>query len=1090
MTVWLGIIALSLGLGTSLFLPVPQNLKTSFDAGQSLYALGEYEGAIIEYSKIVKFSSRAVRADSVRVAFGDELELPVVAAAWYQLGNAYKRSGQHDQAVDAFHHVIEMESVAEDFRSLVQFQVADTRFLQKEFDKAAVEYKRYVDLFPKSELAGQAFFYAGWSEFNLKKYDQAIETLRAMLEVYPEDRYSPDSQFRIASSFYEKGDYPRAIEEAEKVLEQHPNSPVIAQATYLEANAYDKMARDEEAIAAYRDVRGLYDRMFELLRGSFREGKNVDFENYRQLFETSSLRVAEIHRRRGNFQEAYQELIAAQETAEERFYKAKVQMRLGDNYMEWAKSAGDPAVQEKHFDDAYTAYNQVIALYGDTGYPPNAQYQKGEARYFAGNYAAARDEYVGVVEQYPDSDTDLRAAALYSAGWSSEKLQDPDRSLELYADVAANFPRSAQAPLCLLRIGRINTEQQRYDDAVTAYRAITEEYGGTRHAADANYGLGMLYKTQGKPDEAVAAFRAVGRDAGKVYVVSLVEAAKIHIEEARPAEGRKLLTELLTGVTGDRDLESTAHYQMGQLEFGIKNYNDAIGEYTVVIDQYPGTDPVQDAHYGRGLAYHYAGRYSGAVEDYKWLLDHDLPASMVLKVEFSMALSLAASGKDAEATAILTRVIDSGDETLARNAQLQLISMAEKQDPQDAIRTYESMLSRLESEEDRVRVLIRLASAYFRLGEYDESIAASQRLLDIAIDENDVANALFVQGNSHFRARNYQKAVETYQTIIDNYPQMAWAKNAQFQIGAAYNTLSGSDIEYLPRMSRAFEAYYTNYADDEMAPVAYYYDAWARYRMGRWRDASETFEALARRFPRAKYAPESLFRSGEAVYNLAQSGTLDQRKAVYEEAMALYEAVVSRYPDSEYVDDSLYNKAWALISLGDKAAALPIFEQIVTEHPDGRYGAQSQFTLGDYYYGEKDYAQATASYEQFLELYPESRLSAKDQKLRRKANILLGHLAEIDAYNLYAEGEKLFDQKSYDEAIEIFKQVQEKYPDSDQSVNAAVNMGAAYMAMEDYRQSGEQFKNIVDRYGEMARFAPQVDFARQQLEALEEAGVL
>ena len=91
MTVWAGLIALGLGLGGSLFLPVPQNLKTSFDAGQSLYALGEYEGAIIEYSKIVEFKSRAVRTDSVRVNFGDELELPVVAAAWYQLGNAYKK---------------------------------------------------------------------------------------------------------------------------------------------------------------------------------------------------------------------------------------------------------------------------------------------------------------------------------------------------------------------------------------------------------------------------------------------------------------------------------------------------------------------------------------------------------------------------------------------------------------------------------------------------------------------------------------------------------------------------------------------------------------------------------------------------------------------------------------------------------------------------------------------------------------------------------------------------------------------------------------------------------------------------------------
>ena len=54
MTVWAGLLALGLGLGASFFLPVPQNLKTSFDAGQSLYALGEFEGAIIEYSKIQK----------------------------------------------------------------------------------------------------------------------------------------------------------------------------------------------------------------------------------------------------------------------------------------------------------------------------------------------------------------------------------------------------------------------------------------------------------------------------------------------------------------------------------------------------------------------------------------------------------------------------------------------------------------------------------------------------------------------------------------------------------------------------------------------------------------------------------------------------------------------------------------------------------------------------------------------------------------------------------------------------------------------------------------------------------------------------
>ena len=51
----------------------------------------------------------------------------------------------------------------------------------------------------------------------------------------------------------------------------------------------------------------------------------MDFEDYRQLFETSSLRVAEIFRKTNQYENAYKELIAAQETAEERFYKAKVQ---------------------------------------------------------------------------------------------------------------------------------------------------------------------------------------------------------------------------------------------------------------------------------------------------------------------------------------------------------------------------------------------------------------------------------------------------------------------------------------------------------------------------------------------------------------------------------------------------------------------------------------------------------------------------------------------------------------------------------------------------------------------------------------------
>lgn len=1081
MTVWAGLIVLGLGLGASLFLPVPQNLKTSFDAGQSLYALGEFEGAIIEYSKIVKFDSRAVRTDSVRVMFGNNLELPVVAAAWYQLGNAYKKSGQHEKAVEAYRQVIDVGSVAEDFKSLVQFQVAETRFLAKEYGEAAKEYKRYIELFPETQEAGKAYFYAGWSEFNTKEYDQSIETLNGMLAAYPQDRYAPDSQFRIASALYEKGDYAQAVDMAQIVLDKYPDSPVIAQALYLKANAYDQMGRDVEAIKAYRDVRNLYDRMFELLRGSFREGKNVDFENYRQLFETSSLRVAEIFRKTDQFEEAYQELIAAQETAEERFYKAKVQMRIGDNYMEWNK-----------FDEAWTAYNQVIELYGDTPYPPNAQYQKGEAKYFAGDYAAAREDYLQLLEDYPDSDTGLRSAALYSAGWSAEKFGGVDQAIASYTQAVENFPRSDQAPLCLLRIARLSYEQQKVEEAIEAYKAITESYQDTRHTADAYYGLGILYRDEERKDEAIAAFSQVDRDARETYIAALIEAANIYISQDRIAEGRALLNQLLEGVTGDRDLEARAHFQMAQLDLNNKNYVDAVERYSLVLEEYPESDVIRDTRYGRALAYHYSGRYDRALVDYKWLLDTKIPKAMQLKVTFSMALSYSAEGNDEEAEKLLNEVIASGDESLVRSARLQLISMAEKKgNPEEAVHIYEEMLATTTSSEDRERLLIRLANAYFKLDKFQQSIDAAQELIDLAINAESIANALFVQGNCFYRSEQFVQAIATYNTIIENYPQIAWARNAQFQIGVAYNRLSANgNVEVLPAMSKAFNAYYTQYPEDDRAVHAYYYDAWAHYRMGKWRAASDIFASLADKYPQSRYASEALFRAGDALFNMTNRSGAEDKNQNFLDAMVFYDRIIKRYSRSSHVDDALYNKAWCLINLDRKEEAVPVFERIVAEHSDGTYGARSQFTLGDYYYGLKDYEKATENYQAFLERFPADKLIAQDRVLPKKARTLLGHLAEIDAYNLYATGEQLLAEKNYDEAMAIFKEVQQKYPKSDQAVNSLVNIGAAYMAQEEFRQAGAVFQEVVDNYGDNPKYRTQVDYAREQLEVMEEARVL
>lgn len=1079
MVIWLGLVAVGLGLGASVFMPVPQNLMTNFDAGQSLYALGEYEGAIIEYNKIVKFSNRAVRVDSVRVKFGDQLELPVMAAAWYQLGNSRKKSGQHDEAVDAYRHVVAGHSVPDRFRSMVQYEIAESRFLQKKYEDAAGEYMQFVKLFPKSDLAGKAYYYSGWSEFNAKQYDKSIETLKQMLAAYPTDKYAPDAQFRIASAYFEKEEYQTAADIAQQVLDAYSNNPIIAQAEYLKASSLDKLGRADDAIASYRNVRGLYNRMFDLLRGSFREGKNLDFESYRELFETSSLRVAEIFRKDGRFEEAYKELIAVQEIAEERFYKAKVQMRIGDNYMEW-----------KRYDDAWAAYDQVINLYADTPYPPNAQYNKGEARYYAGKYAEARDDYLAVIQNYPDVDTELRALALYNAGFASEKLEDYAKVEELFNEVVEKYPRSEFAPVCLLRLGQLKYKNGQTEEAFAIYEKLADAYGSTKTGADALYGLGILYRSQGKLSEALAAFSKVTPEAGDTYVAALTGKAGILVEQGKSEEGRKMLVELLQTVAGKPDLEAKAYYHLAQLDLGAKKHPEAVAGFTKVIEEYPDTAPVRDAHYGRGLALFNMGKYEKALADYDLLLKSDLPADMMIKVKYSKALADAALARNVEATALLKEVIASQDAELVRSARLKLVTIAEEQDPAEAIATYESMLPEITAPEDREKILVRLANSYYRVGQYPKSIETAQQTLAAAQSDEIKANALFIQGSAYFKNRDLNKALEVFKKVSDQYPQSTWAKASLFQIGVAYNEASSAQTAALTPMANAFKDFYTKYPDDEKTVHAYYYCAWAQYRLGNWKEASRTFGEMVDRFPKTEYAAEALFRAGEAAFN--RRATTDEAKdAHFRESVTYFDRLLRDYSSSDYADDALYSKAWSLINLSQQEDAMRLLEEVVTRFPYDRYGPKSQFTVGDYYYSLKEYDKAKDSYQRFLDLYPENKLtSSQDLQLRKKAETLMGHLGEIRAYNLYLEGERYFDEKNYDDAVRIFRDVIEKFPESMQAVNAGVQIGVVYQNLQDFKKAGAAYRDVVEKYGSIAKFETQVEFAKQQLDSMAKAQVL
>ncbi|MFH1008895.1 MAG: tetratricopeptide repeat protein [Candidatus Latescibacterota bacterium] len=1058
----------ALALGVSLFLPVPQNLKTHFENGQSFYAIGEYEYAIKEYRKIVKFHHRAVDVAQVTIEISEDLTLPIQQAAWYQLGNSYKKSGEYDEAIECYRNVLK-GNVPEGFKATVQYQIAETRFGQEEFGKAATEYGSFVEMFPTSDLVDKAYFYQGWSLFKNEEYNEAVSALRNMLVQYPESKYAADAQFRIASCYFEQDKFEDTVTEAERVLEQYPESASVANAEYLQANSYENLSRYDDAIAAYQDVIDMYDKMFEVLRSSFREGRNVDFEEYNRLFESSFLKIADIHReQKGDYGKAYDTYVAAQETVREYDYKAKLQKLIGDNYLGWKK-----------YDQAVTAYTQVMTNYPNSPYPPMAQYQVGESHYYAGDYDQARREYLALLEKFPDTDTELRAQALYSAGWSSEEMGEIEVALETYHRVLNDYPRSHYAPISMLRVGRAAADKEEYDQALEWFRKVIADYPESGQLNDANYYMGLALKKQGKNREAIEAFGHVGKEAGQFYVASQTSIALLLASEERGDEAEEILMALLQSVAGDQELEPQTHFQIAQVYVTQENYKKAVEHYTVVIDQFPQSEYVKDSYYGRGSASQKLMRLEEAISNFRTLLGLELDSRLELRTKLSLALVYSAMDRAEEARGLLHEVSEGEEPALARAARVQLVSLAEKGDPRKAVEIYNDLLSGASEDQERAIILTRLANVYFKLGRYQEAIDATRTLVQTSDTPEGIASGYCIAGNSYMKMKRYEDAIAEYRQTVDKYPQTMVAPTALFQMGFAYHSLNAEatgaerKATLLSRSIGAFEEFYTKYPDAKEASLARYYSAWGAYQVGSWQKASDSFNALADLFPKSPYAEESQFRAGEALFNMKE----------YANAYDLYQKVLDRYPKSEWVDDAIYNQAWCFVNQGRNEEAVPFFEQIVANYRDGYYGPRSQFSLGDHYYNLQNYEKATAEYEKFIALFP-------DHQRVRRAQLLIGELAEIEAYNLYSEGEKLFDQERFREAIAIFVRVREQYPMGSTAVNAMVNIGAAYQAIEDYDRAADEYRALVKQYGDDARFLDQVKFSEDQLKQLIEANVV
>jgi len=97
-------------------------------------------------------------------------------------------------------------------------------------DLATQEFSQYVQFYPNTDLAGNAYFYLGEIEFKQGNYQQAVQSYDQVLQNFPSGNKAASAQLKKGFALIELGKQDDGVDELRHVIQRYPHSPEALQA--------------------------------------------------------------------------------------------------------------------------------------------------------------------------------------------------------------------------------------------------------------------------------------------------------------------------------------------------------------------------------------------------------------------------------------------------------------------------------------------------------------------------------------------------------------------------------------------------------------------------------------------------------------------------------------------------------------------------------------------------------------------------------------------------------------------------------------------------------------------------------------------
>lgn len=571
----------------------------------------------------------------------------------------------------------------------------------------------------------------------------------------------------------------------------------------------------------------------------------------------------------------------------------------------------------------------------------------------------------------------------------------------------------ADKNMALFAKGYASMAESRFEDALAAFKPLL---GTEKYDAVATYYYGYCEYALNHYEEALPYFLKIDHTSemaslAPYYVIQIY--AKLHDYEKVKSYGKTILT------TQPQNPKNNEVYRLlGECNYREKNYGQAIIDFekSGSADQLP-----RSSLYMWGLSYYLTNKFDRAVTPLTnvaavsdslgqnalfWLGNSyiRLKEAMKAKLAYESASKMNFDKRVQEeamynyAMTIYTNSSPFGEsikvfdqfltqfpnsvyaETIKKDLATVFLASRDYPTALQAIQKLHNNSPEIAAAKENI--LFHLGVEQFNLHQYRNAIDYFNQAVAAETYTTPMAQIYFWRGESFYRLKDYQSAVQDWTTYQNN-PQSARDANyneSNYDLGYAYFHLDDFKRSQL---------YFLRFAGSAHDPLSdTYNDALLRiadchFQLRNFVDARLYYsQVIAKNIPASAYA-------------LYQTAFIDGLQKHYAIKIDELNKLIKEFPTSEFTEQAYYEIGRAYLSMNQYDKAIGAYRDLLQKFPSGSLARKAALEIGMAYYNNNNKQQAIAAYKKVVTDYPGS--SEATEAMQNLENVYV-ELADVNDY--------------------------------------------------------------------------------------------